>query len=166
MTKKITSQELTELAQRCRAFINSHSTLILSTLSKDGNPEISYAPFIRDDNGAFYIFISELAHHTGNLMAKPECSLFIGQPEQEQKNPFACERVVFNCRASEIMRDDPSFEIHLDQMQAIFGNTLKLLRGLGDFHLFELAPLSGQYTKGFASAFTINPDGSLIHRQK
>lgn len=164
MTRKITSRELTEPEQRYLEFIESYRTLILSTLSHKGHPEVSYAPFIRGDNGNFYIFISELAHHTGNLMAVPECSLFLGQPEQEQKNIFACERVVFNCRASEVARDDPAFTKHLDQMQAVFGDTLKLLRGLRDFHLFELVPLSGQYTVGFANAFTINADGSLVHR--
>ena len=166
MAKKITSRELADLESKYQKHIQAHRTLVLSTLSEEGFADISYAPFIQDEHGLFYIFVSELAQHTGNLMVNPECSVFIGQPEQDQKNPFACERVVFRCRASEVFKNDPVYESRLDQMQNKLGDTVKLLRSLPDFHLFALAPGSGHYINGFASAFTINADGSLTHRQR
>ena len=164
MTKTITSRELEKLEKKYQSHIESHQTFVLSTVSKEGLPDISYAPFIRDDRGVFYIFISELAQHTDNLLNNPECSVFIGQPEQEKKTPFACERVIFHCRASEILKADFAYESRLDQMQARLGETVTLLRSLPDFHLFALVPQSGQYISGFARAFNISADGSLTHR--
>ncbi|MCW8882038.1 MAG: pyridoxamine 5'-phosphate oxidase family protein, partial [Sedimenticola sp.] len=44
-----------------QALIASQQTLILSTVNQHQQPEISYAPFVQDEQGVFYIFVSELA---------------------------------------------------------------------------------------------------------
>ena len=143
--------------------ITRHQTLTLSTLSPDGKPEISYTPFVRGDDGRFYIFISELAHHTPNLQANPVCSVFFAVPESETRNLFARERVFFACDVEELPRGIADCEHWIDRFQEAFGNTVELLRNLPDFHLFALTPTSGQYTIGFGKAFKIDANGSLTH---
>lgn len=166
MNKKVTvieGEELAAVAESGQRLVNSHKTLTLSTLSPEGKPEISYTPYLCGKDGIFYIFISELAHHTPNLQANPVCSIFFATPESETKNLFARERAFFNCQAEELPRDTDNCDHWLDLIQEKFGNTVEVLRNLPDFHLFALKPLSGQYTVGFGKAFKINADGSFTH---
>ena len=166
MSKKVAvieSEELAAIAERCEKLVNSHQTLTLSTLSPAGKPEISYTPYLRGEDGAFYIFISELAHHTTNLQANPFCSILFAAPESETRNLFARERAFFHCRAEELPRGTGRCDHWLDRIQEKFGNTVELLRNLPDFHLFALTPENGQYTAGFGKAFKISADGSFSH---
>ena len=164
MTKNTMDQDqLDSHSAGCQQLIDSHKTLSLSTLSKENHPEISYTPFIRGESGEFYIFISELAHHTPNLMLNPKTSILFAAPESETRNLFARERAFFNCTTEEVERGCDEFNRRLDQFQEVFGNTVELLKSMPDFHLFRLTPFNGQYTVGFGKAFTVNNDGSLTH---
>ncbi|CAM3695049.1 HugZ family protein [Parendozoicomonas haliclonae] len=159
----IEGEALAAIEKGCHALINSHMTLMLSTLSEDGHPDISYTPYLRDEDGTFYVFISELAHHTPNLIANPVCSVLFAASESDTKNMFARERAFFRCSSKEIPRGTEACDTMLDRMTERFGNTVELLRQLNDFHLFALKPLNGQYTVGFGKAFSIAADGTFAH---
>jgi len=161
---EIGPEELDEHGSGLQALLASQQSLLLSTVSVDGLPEISYAPYVRDEEGAFYIYISELARHTRNLLNKPHAAVLLIRPESESTNLFARERVVFQCRAKEIVRDDKYYDMQLDRLQEKFSEVVGLLRTLPDFHLFALTPEGGQYVVGFGRAFTIDiAEGSLSH---
>ena len=162
-TPSITGDDLLMATKGCQQLINNHKTLILSTVSFKGKPEISYAPFVRGEDGTFYIFISELAHHTANLRANPACAILFAALESETKNLFARERALLNCEAAELTKESAAYDYWLDRLQERFGNTVDVIRRLSDFHLFSLTPHSGQYTAGFAMSFTMHADGSLSH---
>ena len=49
-------------------FLAKFSSLQLSTIGENGRPESSYAPFVVDQNNYYYIYVSALARHTGNLL--------------------------------------------------------------------------------------------------
>ena len=159
----ITGEELASVAANCQKLIDSQQTLSLSTLSAAGNPEISYTPYLRAEDGTFYIFVSELAHHTPNLQANPVCSVLFAAPEAQTKNMYARERVFFRCQVEEVPRGVDQHRHWLDLIQEKFGKTVEVLRNLPDFHLFALKPNDGQYTSGFGKAFKINADGSFSH---
>ena len=166
MNEKVTviaGAELAAIAENCQKLIDSHQTLSLSTLSAAGHPEISYTPYLRAEDGTFYIFVSELAHHTANLLANPVCSILFAAPEAQTKNMYARERVFFRCQVEELPRDTDQYRYWLDLIQEKFGKTVEVLRNLPDFHLFALKPGDGQYTAGFGKAFKINTDGSFSH---
>ena len=161
---KHTKKELEDFSRACHELIASQQTLILSTASANCVPDISYAPFVRDHAGVFYIYVSELASHTANLLNNPQASLIFLRPESESPNLFARERAVFSCHVKEIARDDDCYTTRLNALQDKFGEVVSLLRSLPDFHLFALNPESGRYVAGFGRAFTINVyDGSLSH---
>lgn len=151
----ISEQELGDLTRGCNERIAAQQTLLLSTASTTGIPDISYAPFLLDA-GFFYIYVSELATHTTNLLDNPLASILFIRPDTESRNLFARERVVMTCRVIEIARDDPAYAIQLDALQAKFGETVGLLRSLPDFHLFALQPESGRYVVGFGRAFSLD----------
>lgn len=134
----------------------SQQTILLSTASGNSIPDLSVAPFVRDQAGCFYIFISELATHTANLLNNPQASVMFIRPEPESNNLFARERAVFNCKARKIERSEPLYTIQLKAFQDKFGEVVSLLQTLTDFHLFALCPESGRYIMGFGQAYMIN----------
>ncbi|MEI7995145.1 MAG: pyridoxamine 5'-phosphate oxidase family protein [Methylococcaceae bacterium] len=161
---EISAQELEDFTRRYHELIASQQTLLLSTASVTGVPDISYAPFVRDQAGFFYIFVSEMAGHTANLLNNPQASLLFIRPESECLNLFARERAVLNCSVKEIRRENEIFINRLQALQDKFGEVVNVLRSLSDFHLFALRPESGRFVIGFGRAFTINMnDGTLRH---
>jgi len=161
---EITKQELEDITQRYQELMASQQTLLLSTASANGVPDISYAPFVRDDAGVFYIYVSEMACHTVNLLNNPQASILFIRPESESPNLFARERAVLSCSVTEIIRDDAIYADRIPALQDKFGEVVSVLRSLSDFHLFALRPENGRYVIGFGRAFSINvSDGSLRH---
>lgn len=156
--------KLEDLTRSYLELIASQQTLLLSTASAKAVPDLSYAPFVRDLAGLFYIYVSDMACHTGNLLINPQASIMFIRPESQSGNLFARERAIFSCSVKEISRDS---EIYMEQMQAMqdkFGKVINLLSSLSDFHLFVLRPESGRYIAGFGQAFSINVnDGTLRH---
>ncbi|MGZ6520151.1 MAG: HugZ family pyridoxamine 5'-phosphate oxidase [Bacteroidia bacterium] len=146
------SDETTSLQE----LLASQQTILLSTASGNSVPDLSVAPFVRDQAGCFYIFISELATHTANLLNNPQASVMFIRPESVSNNLFARERAVFNCKARKIERSEPLYTIQLKAFQDKFGEVVSLLQALTDFHLFALCPESGRYIMGFGQAYMIN----------
>lgn len=160
---EISQHELEDFTKSYQVLMASQQTLLLSTASVSGIPDISYAPFVRDPVGVFYIYISEMACHTAHLMANPHASILFIRSESETANLFARERVVLNCRVEEISRDEIIYSDSLDAMHTKFGEVVNVLRSLSDFHLFALRPETGRYVVGFGRAFKIDVnDGSLL----
>jgi heme iron utilization protein len=161
------SELLSKRANALHELLASQQTLLLSTASITGIPDISYAPFVRDEAGSFYVFISELAAHTDNLLTNPQVSVMFVRPESESNNLFARERAIFDCSVKEIERNDDCYSTQLKALQTKFGEIVGVLRSLSDFHLFALSPISGRYVAGFGQAYTINiRDGTLSPLRK
>ena len=161
---ELNQHELEDITRRYHELMTLQQTLLLSTASTNGVPDISYAPFVRDQAGVFYIYVSEMACHTVNLLSNPQASLLFIRPESESRNLFARERAVLNCSVKEISRDDAVYADRLQALQEQFGEVVSVLRSLSDFHLFSLRPENGRYVVGFGRAFTINAsDGALSH---
>jgi putative heme iron utilization protein len=159
---EINTQALEDLSQRYHKLLASQQTLLLSTASITGVPDVSYAPFVRDNTGVFYIFVSEMACHTANLLNNPLVSILFIRQEAEANNLFARERAVLNCRVQEIVRDDAGYTERLHDLQDKFGEVVGILRALPDFHLFALHPESGRYVMGFGRAFSVNVNDGTI----
>ncbi len=158
----IDKQEQEEHTQNYQQLIKNQQTLLLATVSSHAEPECSYAPFVTDEHKVFYIFVSELATHTKNMIDTQKASILFIKPEQETKNFFVRERVIFDCTISEIQQDDELYDRQLGLMNDQFGETVELLRNLPDFHLLALTPIKGRYIAGFGKAFMIDiTDGSL-----
>ncbi len=142
------------LQQEAQAFRAGLDSLILATVGADG-PDAGYAPCVLDDDHAACIFVSELARHTRHLLSDGRASVLFIEAEGDARNPFARRRLALNCRAREIPRDSARGERLLDALQARFGNTVELLRGLPDFHLVRLDVVDGRYVRGFAQAYPV-----------
>lgn len=144
-----------EIREEAEAFQQTFASLMLGSCSVDGQPHVSYAPYVRDMEGAFYVYISELAQHTGHLQANPRASIMLIADEAATENMHARKRVTWQCRVEEIQRGDAVFPVIMDQMQEVHGDVVQMLRQLEDFHLFRLIPEDGRYVRGFAQAYRL-----------
>lgn len=149
---------MSEIAGEIRALIDARESLHLATRAADGEPEASHAPFVSDEAGNFYIFVSELTRHTRNLLAHPRHGVLLIEPEAEAQQPFARRRVSYECVAEVVPRDSADWEERLAVFAARFGPIIDTLRGLNDFVLFRLVPERGTFVKGFGQAYTIDAD--------
>ena len=146
-------------------FLARFRTLLMATVSEEGVPDASYAPYVRIDDGAFYVNLSDLSTHTRNLLSTPRASILFVQPEDDTKQLFARKRLSFDADADVIERDTDVWNRIMDLFETKFGEVMDLIRPLQDFRLFRLQPRSGVYVRGFAQAYPLTSDDlRVIHR--
>ena len=147
------------------SFKESVKTLHLSTLTEEGKPNASYAPYVagqlEGDQGSFYIFVSQLASHTQDLLSNPETSILLMQDESSTRQIFARRRLSYQCFVEIVQGTEPGYNINMDALEARFGNVVTVLRGLPDFILFRLKPYKGQYVMGFGKAYKLTGETLL-----
>jgi len=144
-----------------KRFHKDHMTLVMATVDEQGVPNASYAPYVEVE-GRFYIYVSELAAHTRNLLDRSDVSVFFVENESLANHPFGRRRVTYQCKAHEIVRESEQFASTMPRFAEKFGSLIdKTLFHLNDFHLFGLQPVDAVYVQGFARAFEIS--GPRLH---
>nr|WP_307774394.1 pyridoxamine 5'-phosphate oxidase family protein [uncultured Cetobacterium sp.] len=143
-----------EILKETTAFINEFKSVVLGTVSKDGEIDVTYAPHILANN-EHYIFISEIGDHFRNL--KENCQKFeimFLQDECKSTSVVVRKRARFNVTAQFLPRDE-KFEEILDIFEKNIGDGIKVIRKMQDFHLVKLNVLDGRFVKGFGQAYII-----------
>lgn len=144
------------------ALYNGCRSLILATLDETGSPHASPAPFVRDEEGSYHVFVSGLSAHTRHLASGRPVSVLLIQDEAQSPQIFARARLSQACQVSEIANDTPEWEALLEAFAQRFGGVIEVLRSLPDFRLFRLQPgASGRLVTGFGRAFDLK-EGNLL----
>jgi putative heme iron utilization protein len=136
----------------------------LATLGRDANPEASYAPCIWREGDCF-VFLSELASHTQNLKLNPSISLLLIEAEASAGNAFARKRISLFGSAGIVARTDDTYKTVINDFFQRFGDVMKLIEPLADFHLFRIIVQRGRFIRGFGQAYELAGDRleQLIH---
>jgi len=145
------SEEKT-LLEGCQKLQQSYRCLLLSTVSEQGVPLASFAPYVQYQDD-FYILVSELAEHTGNMLSVPIASVMFIESEQSAKNIFARQRAVIQVSIRPVTQPRSLVDELLALMQEQHGNTVTVLQGLADFKILQLKPVKGRYVVGFGKAY-------------
>jgi putative heme iron utilization protein len=144
------------------SFLETFQTLIMASLTLEGEPHASTAPYIRVGND-FYILISTVAQHGRNLLSNPNVSLLFVEDESQCVQPFARKRVTIEAVASEISREDDPYVTVIERFKAHFDPELVTsLTQMGDFHLFRLSPKSGSVVMGFGKAYRLDHNLEML----
>ncbi len=144
-----------EKLNEAREFLSGFGSVILGSVTAEGLPHTSYAPFTAYQGG-FFIYVSSLAQHAASLQ-NGQTSLFFIEDESAARTIFARKRLTIDCHANIIRPQESDYEGILDLLQARHGSTLGLLRTLPDFILFELAPARARFVTGFGATFDLTP---------
>tara|TARA_R100000027_G_scaffold43940_2_gene33051 strand:- start:964 stop:1500 length:537 start_codon:yes stop_codon:yes gene_type:complete len=155
-----------KIQEQYREMLDSVQSIQLATVNADGFPTASYSPALLDEDNNFYIYISEMADHTGNLMNNGRAALMIIEDEKTADQLFARKRVSFQAKAEHIASDSPEWEKILDLYVEKYGRVASHLKSMGDFHLFRLVPANGRLVVGFGRAYSISPDLSEVEHLK
>jgi putative heme iron utilization protein len=145
--------DLKDVQTEASRFHKVFDSLLMATVSPEGHPVASYAPYVSDAEGCFYIYISDLAAHTSNLQRHPEVSVLFIEDESHAKHLFGRQRITYRCNAREIGREQAEFAVVLDWFEQKHGPFMTMMRTLQDFHLFCLTPESAQFVRGFGQAY-------------
>lgn len=131
--------------------LKNQKSIMISSLNKNNEPAISYAPFVIDNN-EIYIYISKAADHYYNLLENKKCAVMAIEDEKECKMIFARERVSFNCEAEKI---NDNLEKVFKLFDEVHGSQMMMVLRTMDFDLFKLTIKDGRLVKGFGKAYDI-----------
>ncbi|MEM6400278.1 MAG: pyridoxamine 5'-phosphate oxidase family protein [Cyanobacteria bacterium P01_D01_bin.116] len=157
--------DIEEVRKEYNTFTSIVESVMLGTVDSDENPNVSYTPFVIDENKNIYIFISGMSVHTQNLHANGKASVMFVEDEKNTKQIFARRRLTYDCTASLMEKDDPQWNLIADKFAKRFGNIIDSLRSLSDFRIFQLTPSKGLFVIGFGAAYRINGENlnDIIH---
>ena len=144
--------KLPEIADECRRFLASFQSTLLGTVDTDGRPDVSYAPVVNMDQ-AFYLLVSELSAHTGNMRRQGSAALLFIEDERDAAQIYARRRLSFSCHAQACDRDGQTWKRLIPLFRDQFGPVVDTLVNLQDFFLFHLIPEHGRWVTGFGKAF-------------
>ncbi|HDY8128750.1 TPA: heme utilization protein HutZ [Vibrio vulnificus] len=155
------------LEPEIKEFRQERQTLQLATVDADGRPNVSYAPFVQNQEG-YFVLISKIARHARNLLENPQVSLMMIEDEEGAKQLFARKRLTFDAVASVIERDTQLWHQVITQMEERFGEIVSGLSQLEDFVLFNLKAERGLFVKGFGQAYQVSGDNlvDFVHLQE
>ena len=151
-------KQIKNVLKKRNQLLTTAKTLGISVLVDEENSlvaDVGHAPFIRKD-GCFYIYSSHLSAHVRALVKGAGAQFFLIEDESVAQNIWARVRVKFSAEVSELSRHDPRFSGLCDDIGALHGPVMEMIRNFTDFHLFEIKPEQGVLVTGFAQAFSVN----------
>ncbi|MGU3843095.1 pyridoxamine 5'-phosphate oxidase family protein, partial [Vibrio diabolicus] len=92
------------LGPEIKEFRQERRTLQLATVDAEGRPNVSYAPYVHNQEG-YFVLISKIARHARNLLENPNVSLMMIEDEESSKQLFARKRLTFDAVANVVERD-------------------------------------------------------------
>ncbi|MBE8604403.1 heme utilization protein HutZ [Vibrio cyclitrophicus] len=155
------------LGPEIKEFRQDRRTLQLATVDEEGRPNVSYAPFVQNQEG-YFVLISDIARHARNLKVNPQVSLMMIEDEDGSKQLYARKRLTFDAQASVVERETELWTQVIGQMQERFGEIIDGLSQLQDFSLFNLKAENGLFVKGFGQAYQVSGEDlvDFVHLQE
>ena len=133
---------------RLQRLLVSQRWAALGTLD-DGVPYVSWVAFVlvsQPPGVAFHL--SRLALHTRNLLADPNISLALTEPDSGHVNPQQLARLSLQGLVQQVAREASDYAGLRECYLAKFPKAAPMF-GFGDFDVFRFLPHRGRYVEGF-----------------
>lgn len=156
----MTKEARYDIVEKIDALKTGCSNLVLATMTAENVPLASQAPFVIDEDGNFLVLVSGLAEHGKTLRTTGEANIMLVVDEAGLANPFARERLNYQCNVQVIDRGGDGWDESASLMKQRFGKFVETLLQLPDFRFFRLIPIEGRYVAGFGAAYSIR-DGRI-----
>lgn len=123
-----------------------------------GEPNLAMvAVALESDFSAFYIHVSQLGRHTGDMEKDARVSLSFVETDDRRADPQTLARLSLNGTAELLPRTDPHYARIMHTYLTRFPGSEPLF-SLGDFNLWRIVPTRGRFVAGFARAFNVAPE--------
>ncbi len=146
------------LNQSLRALLARQRVAALGSLDDDGAPFVSMVPFAVDPVSArLVIHVSALAPHTHHVLARPQVSLLVMQPEIEDTPVLALPRVTLNGQAHAIGLESG---LRSDAQQAYLARfpEAEPMTHFSDFMFIGITVATARQVAGFGAARSLDAD--------
>lgn len=137
-------------------------SVVLSTVSKDGEPFASYSPFAQDEEGNFYVCVSTAVQHSHNMYATKKAHIMFLQDEQDAMHIYARRRLYFKAEVEKFEPNDERFEKVALLFEEKLGKAGSLVRTMSDARVYKLIPSEGNLVLGFGAAFKIDETNKKV----
>lgn len=146
-----------EHAAKLANLVRSREAAALGTLHA-GAPFVSMVPYaVLPDGSGFVVHVSRLAGHTKDMLAAPQVSLLVMQPEGEGVAAQALARVSIQGEAREMARESDGERECREAYLARFPESAPLTE-FGDFSFFVIRPSQARFVAGFAQAMSVTAE--------
>jgi len=140
------------------ARILRHTRIAVLGTIHNGEPNLAMvAVAIASDFSVFYIHISKLGKHTGDMEKDPHVSLLLVEADDHRPDPQTLARVSIHGTAELLPRTDSQYAQVKHAYLQRFPEAEQLF-SLGDFNLWRINPKGGRFVAGFAQAFNLVPE--------
>ena len=143
-------------------FIDNFSSVILGTVSPEGNPIVGYAPFFRYQ-GDNYIFINETEEYFTSLKNNGKVTLLFIEDESSAVMVSMRKRLTYKAE-TEFVEKGKGYEEILDNFQKV-DMAIQMTRNIPVFHLLKVKFLNGRYINGPRTVFDISEDRKVTEVQ-
>ncbi|KZE83574.1 pyridoxamine 5'-phosphate oxidase family protein [Myroides marinus] len=151
-------------APKIEELINECKSVMMATISEDGTPLVSTAPYSRVGN-EFQILVSFMAKHTKNLRDRKQVSFMFVEDESVSKQLYARHRLTLDTQAELIEKENPLYEKAIADLRERHGKVVEILDNLEDFIMFNFKPVKGSYVNGFGSAYFIDENLQVMEHR-
>jgi len=145
-------------------FLNNIKTVILSTVDKEGEPFASYSPYVQDEEGNFYVFVSTAVQHSHNMYNTQKAHLLFIEDESATDHIYARRRLYFKAKAEKFEAEDERFEKIAILFEKRHGEQASLVRKMPDSRFYKLTPYDGNLVLGFGAAFKLDETNTKIEK--
>jgi len=143
-------------------FLNNIQSVLLSTVNKDAEPFVSYSPYVEDEEGNFYVFISTAVNHSHNMNATKKAHIMFLEDESVTDHIYARRRMYFKADAEKFEEDDEREEKIHDLFKKRFGDKVSFFSMMKDSRFYKLTPRDGNFVLGFGGAYKISDDRKTL----
>lgn len=152
-------------APKVAELVDSCKSVMMATISEDGTPLVSTAPYSRVGN-EFQILVSFMAKHTKNLRDRKHVSFMFVEDEAASKQLYARHRLTLDTQAELVEKDSPLYEQAITDLKERHGKVVEILDNLEDFIMFNFKPIKGSYVNGFGSAYFVDENLEVMEHRR
>lgn len=153
-----------EAQKELDGFLNNIKTVILSTVSSEGEPFASYSPYVQDEESNFYVFVSTAVQHSHNMYDTKKAHLLFIEDEANTEHIYARKRLYFKAKAEKFEENDSRFEKIAQLFEKKHAEQASLVRKMPDSRFYKLSAYDGNIVLGFGAAFKLEEDNKTIKK--
>lgn len=160
--EQITTMKKEDAQLELDGFTNNFQSITLATVSKEGVPFASYAPFVEDEKGRYYVCVSGNVPHSHNMNETKKVSIMFIEDEKEAAHPFGRKRLYFEAKAKKFDEHDKKEEKIQGLFEEKFGDKVSFMFKMPDFRIYKITPKEGSLVLGFGAAFRVSKDKKIL----
>ncbi len=138
-----------------QVFTKPFQSLVISSITDQGEPYASYAPFVKVDDD-YYFLISKIAKHYDNMLNHPQIAIFFLEDEAATQNIFFRKRLSYHVKT--MFTQDPDVKAAFITK---FGDFVKQLFAM-DFFMVKCEINHGLFVIGPGQAYEVDAQQQII----